>query len=97
MKITIVLDTEDREGLTNARKIADLLYKKYVDDQTQYGQQATFGKIALIKFVREYSYQCERILADSEIDLAAAQFKLSSLRAVKEFVDQRWDDLAKYY
>ena len=96
MKITIVLDTEDREGLINARKIADLLYKKYVDDQTQY-QQATFGKIALIKFVREHSYQCEKILADSEIDLADAQFKLSSLRAVKEFVDQRWDDLAKYY
>ena len=96
MKITIVLDTEDREGLINARKIANLLYKKYVDDQTQY-QQATFGKIALIKFVREHSYQCEKILADSEIDLAAAQFKLSSLRAVKEFVDQRWDDLAKYY
>lgn len=94
MKITIVLDTEDREGLTNARKIADLLYKKYVDDRTQY-QQATFGKIALIKFVREHSYDCERIIADSQPDLPVDQFKLSGLRAVKQFVDQHWDDLDK--
>ena len=97
MKITIVLDTEDREGLTNARTIADLLYKKYVDDQTHAYQQATFGKIALIKFVREHSYDCERIIADSQPDLPADQFKLSGLSAVKNFVDQRWDDLAKYY
>ena len=94
MKITIVLDTEDREGLTNARKIADLLYKKYVDDQVSFAK-ATFGKIALIKFVREHSYDCERIIADSQPDLPADQFKLSGLRAVKNFVDQRWDDLDK--
>tara|TARA_Y100000310_G_scaffold339405_1_gene431951 strand:- start:841 stop:1134 length:294 start_codon:yes stop_codon:yes gene_type:complete len=95
LKITIVLDTEDREGLTNARKIADLLYKKYVDDQGIDLRKATFGKIALIKFIREHSYDCERIIADSQLDLPADQFKLSGLRAVKNFVDQHWDDLDK--
>ena len=95
MKITIVLDTEDHEGLANARKIADLLYNKYVAKDRYSPSKATFGKIALIKFIREHSYECERILADSQIDFSAELFKLSGLKAVKEFVDQRWDDLDK--
>ncbi len=94
MKMTIVLDTDDSKGLDDAYKIALMLHKRHVrgpyDGQTT-GKKAAFGKIALIKFIREFARECEEKLKDSAITEEAPA--LSSLRNTKRFVDARWDRL----
>lgn len=78
-KFTIVLDTDDPQGLRDALEIATLLNKNH---QT-FGPEvkASFGKISLIKLVRDVARLVERGKQDS------------SLRDSKGFVDERWASL----
>jgi hypothetical protein len=94
MKMTLVLDTDDPQGLDDAYKIALMLHKRHV--RTSYdpaftGKKVVFGKIQLIKFVRSFARESEEKLKDSAITEEAPA--LSSLRNTKRFVDARWDGL----
>ena len=94
MKMTLVLDTEDLQGLDDAYKIALMLHKRHVrapHDPVYRGKKAAFGKIQLIKFIRTFARDCEEQLKGSAITEEAPA--LSSLRNVKRFVDARWDGL----
>jgi len=53
MKMTIVIDTEDPEGVKDAYKVASLFYKKH--GHVNYGKTATFSKIAYIKMLRTFA------------------------------------------
>jgi hypothetical protein len=77
-KFTIVLDTDDPQGLRDALEIATLLNRNH---QT-FGPEvkASFGKIRLIKLVRDVA----KLVEAGKMD--------SSLRKSKGFVDERWDD-----
>ena len=79
-KFTIVLDTDDPQGLRDALEVARLLNK---NRQTQSGTyiKAEIGKIGLIKMLREAA----KLVEAGKMD--------SSLRSTKDFVDARWDDL----
>ena len=79
-KFTIVLDTDDLNGLRDALEVALLLNKKHNSHTGDY-TKAELGKIALIKFVREAVKHTEQGKLDS------------SLRSTKRFVDERWLDL----
>ncbi len=78
MKMTIILDTDDPQGLRDALEIATILNRNHGTLDGAYNAKATIGKIALIKMVRDVAREVE------EAKLS------SSLRDCKRFVDARW-------
>ena len=78
-RFTIVLDTDDPQGLRDALEIATILNKNHGTLDGGYNVKAKIGKIALIKMVREVAKNVE------EAKLS------SSLRDCKRFVDARWE------
>ena len=73
-----------------------MLHKKHVRttfDPAFAGKRAAFGKIALIKFIREFARECEAQVATAADD--GEEPALSTLRNTKRFVDARWDGLTE--
>jgi len=79
-KFTIVLDTDDPQGLRDALQNALLLNKNH-GNRHPLGTKVELTKIPLIKLVREIAKNVEEGKMDS------------SLRHSKRFVDDRWDSL----
>ena len=77
-KFTIVLDTDDPQGLRDALEIATILNRNHGTLDGNPSAKAKIGKIALIKMVRDVAKNVE------EAKLS------SSLRDCKQFVDARW-------
>ena len=78
-RFTIVLDTDDPQGLRDALEIATILNKNHGTLSSTRTAKAKIGKIALIKMVREVARNAE-------------EGKLSSsLRDCKRFVDGKWE------
>ena len=93
MKMTIVLDTDDLDGLKDAQKIATMLLNKHGARDPFYSRQASFGKIALIKLMRAFAVD-----AIEHVEAARPGAELNdikSLRFTKKFVDARWDELSR--
>ena len=80
-KFTIVLDTDDPQGLRDALEIATILNKNHRTGYESGTTKAKIGKISLIKLVREVA----RMVEDGKME--------SSLRNCKQFVDGRWEVL----
>ena len=77
-RFTIVLDTDDPQGLRDALEIATILNKNHGTLGADSPGKAKIGKIALIKMVRDVARNVE-------------EGKLSSsLRDSKRFVDGKW-------
>tara|TARA_X000001382_G_scaffold51005_1_gene34739 strand:+ start:468 stop:722 length:255 start_codon:yes stop_codon:yes gene_type:complete len=77
-KFTIVLDTDDPQGLRDALEIATILNRNHGTIEGAYNVKAKIGKIALIKMVREVAREVE-------------EGKMTScLRDSKRFVDGKW-------
>ena len=92
MKMTIVLDTDDLDGLKDANKIARMLLDKHDAKDIFYSRQASFGKIQLIKLVRAFALDAiEYIEEDPDAELD----DIRGLRFVKKFVDARWNQLSE--
>ena len=80
-RFTIVLDTDDPQGLRDALEIATILNKNHGTLSADSPGKAKIGKIALIKMVRDVARKVE-------------EGKLSSsLRDSKRFVDGKWEQL----
>ena len=78
-RFTIVLDTDDPQGLRDALEIATILNRNHGTLSSNPGAKVKIGKIALIKMVREVAKDVE-------------EGKLSSsLRDSKRFVDGKWE------
>ena len=56
MKTVIVFDTEDLAGMEATYKIVDHLSREFLEKRLSQGNYLNFGKIALIKLLREYGY-----------------------------------------
>ena len=80
-KFTIVLDTDDPQGLRDALEIATLLNKNHHTGWECGSTKVKIGKISLIKLVRDVA----KLVESGEMD--------SSLRDSKGFVDERWASL----
>ena len=80
-KFTIVLDTDDSQGLRDALEIATLLNKNHHTGWECGSTKVKIGKISLIKLVRDVA----KLVESGEMD--------SSLRDSKGFVDERWASL----
>ena len=78
MKMTIILDTDDPQGLRDALEIATILNRNHGTIEGAYNVKAKIGKIALIKMVRQVAREVE-------------EGKMTScLRDSKRFVDGKW-------
>jgi hypothetical protein len=75
-KFTIVLDTDDPQGLRDALEIATILNRNHGGSGAQ---TVEFTRISLIKLVRTVAREVENKKMDS------------SLRDCKSFVDERWN------
>ena len=78
-KFTIVLDTDDPQGLRDALEVATILNRNHGTLSSNPGAKAKIGKIALIKMVRDVAKKVE-------------EGKMTSgLRDSKRFVDGKWE------
>ena len=93
MKMTIVLDTDDVDGLQDASKIATMLLNKHGKRDPFCSRQASFGKIQLIKLMRAFAIDAiehvEGAKGGAELD------DIKGLRFTKKFIDARWDELSR--
>ena len=92
MKMTIVLDTDDLDGLKDANKIASMLLNKHGAKDIFYSRQASFGKIQLIKLLRAFATDA---IAHMGEDPEAELDDIKGLRFTKKFVDARWNQLSE--
>lgn len=77
-RFTIVLDTDDPQGLRDALEIATILNRNHGTLNSDYITKAKIGKISLIKLVRQVAKDVE-------------EGKMTScLRDSKRFVDGKW-------
>ena len=77
-RFTIVLDTDDPQGLRDALEVATILNRNHRSLSADSPGKAKIGKIPLIKMIREVAKKVE----DGKMD--------SSLRDCKRFVDGKW-------
>lgn len=78
MKMTIIFDTDDPQGLRDALEIATILNRNHGTLGGNPSAKAKIGKIALIKMVRDVAKNVE-------------EGKMTScLRDSKRFVDGKW-------
>ena len=86
MKMTIVLDSNDVEGIANAAKMIEIL-------QARLGLQRTTEKkitrLKLIRIVQDYA----KLIAFEGGHTDFKEVDYTGLKEVKNFVDHRWDDL----
>ena len=81
-KFTLVLDTDDPQGLRDALEIAQLLNKNH-NNLSYSSNSIEIGRISLIKLVRQVAKDVEEGKTTS------------SLRDSKHFVDDRWELLRR--
>lgn len=87
MKMTIVIDSDDINGIEDAYRMVGIMYTKYVG--TRGYDKRSFGKIEFIKMLRKFGNEalfCYK--SDEDFDLE----KISSLRFTKSFTDKIWRD-----
>ena len=78
MKMTLVIDTDDLDGIKDSFKIIKMMNDKYNTPARQYNDRS-FGKIRYIKLLRKYG----KFAADQDFDV-------NSLKAAKRFADSLW-------
>ena len=78
MKMTLVIDSEDLDGIRDSFKIIKMMNDKHNTPIRAYNDRS-FGKIKFIKLLRRYA----KSAADQEADVF-------SLRAAKLFADSVW-------
>ena len=88
MKLTLVIDTDDIEGIADTFKIAGHFYKKYGPNTTGYGQQVSYGKIKHIKMLRTF--------ARKAIEVHEAGEDPTGLKFTKQYADKLFRDDPSY-
>ena len=78
MKLTIVIDTDDEQGVRDSYKIVNHFYRKF-EPRAGYGREIRFGKIAFIKMLRKFAKAAKAAEAAGE--------DTGSLRWTKHYAD----------
>ena len=84
MKMVIVFDTEDREGMENTVKMVEHLSAVYMGQSLHRANKRAFGKIEFIK--------CLRNFVNAARKEEAADGTGYSLRFAKRFAEEIWRD-----
>ena len=84
--MTIVIDSDDINGIEDAYKMVRIMYTKYVGTST-YAHKLSFGKIEFIKMLRKFGREAvENYNTDEDFKLE----NISSLKYTKYFADKVW-------
>ena len=86
MKMTIVIDSEDTEGIRAALKVARLMHDKYVNSGTYHKE--SFGKIEFIKLLRKFMRESVAHMENEEDGQVKDVKDLANLRNAKRFADR---------
>ena len=86
MKMTIVIDSDDREGIDSALRIARLMHDKYVSTGTSHKE--SFGKIEFIKTLRKFMKESIEHLNDEDSNQVKDIADMGNLRNAKRFADR---------
>ena len=80
MKVTLVIDTDDRQGIQDSFKIINHFHQKYAGGGENYGHRLSYGKIKHIKMLRAFARQA--IIAHERGDDPAG------LKFTKQYADK---------
>ena len=86
MKMVIVFDTDDRNGMINTIKIVDNLAYEYMGRGVQEAHNRTFGKIEFIKMLRTFATKVK-----AEVETEDPTTDGTGLRFAKQFSEDVWD------
>ena len=86
MKMTIVIDSDDREGINDALKMVRIMHQKYSGNVTYHKE--SFGKIEYIKLLRKFMKESVAHLQDEEDNQVKDVNDMYNLRNAKRFADR---------
>jgi len=86
MKMTIVIDSDDREGINDALKMVRILHTKYSGNATYHKE--SFGKIEFIKLLRKFMKESVEHMKNDEDGQVKDINDLANLRNAKRFADR---------
>ena len=86
MKMTIVIDSNDREGIHDALKMVRIMHTKYSGNATAHKE--SFGKIEFIKMLRKFMRESLNHLNDEDSGQVKDLDDLPNLRNAKRFADR---------
>ena len=86
MKMTLVVDTDDREGINDALKMVRIMNEKYSGNVTYHKE--SFGKIEFIKLLRKFMKESVNHLNDEESNQIRDIDDMGNLRNAKRFADR---------
>ena len=86
MKMTIVIDSDDREGIHDALKMVRIMHTKYSGNVTVHKE--SFGKIEFIKLLRKYMRESLEHMNNEEDNQVKDVKDLPNLRNAKRFADR---------
>ena len=82
MKMVIVFDTDDRQGMTNTVHIVDKLAADYLNKNVSANYDRSFGKIEFIKMLRSFAQQIKLDFNDEDV---------AGLKYSKDVTDKIWE------
>ena len=86
MKMTLVVDTDDREGINDALKMVRIMHEKYAGNVGYHKE--SFGKIEFIKLLRKYMKESVACLKNDDDGQVKSIEDMSNLRNAKRFADR---------
>ena len=86
MKMTLVVDTDDREGINDALKMVRIMHEKYSGNVGYYKE--SFGKIEFIKLLRKYMKESVACMKNEEDNQIRDIDDMANLRNAKRFADR---------
>jgi hypothetical protein len=86
MKMTIVIDSDDREGIHDALKMVRIMHTKYSGNATAHKE--SFGKIEFIKILRKFMKESIEHLDDPDSGQVKDLNDMGNLRNAKRFADR---------
>jgi len=86
MKMTIVIDSDDREGIHDALKMVRIMHTKYSGNASVHKE--SFGKIEFIKLLRKFMKESVAHLKDEEDNQVRDINDMHNLRNAKRFADR---------
>jgi len=91
MKMVLVFDTDDKDGMQTSMKMMQTILRDYAD-RGHYETDPRFGKIEFIKMLKDFDAFSQ--LPNTERNAEDAEYApgLVRLRNLKEFADHVWSE-----
>ena len=84
--MTLVIDTDDREGINDALKMVRIMHEKYAGNATYHKE--SFGKIEFIKLLRKFMRESVAHMKNDDSGQIKDIDDMANLRNAKRFADR---------